>query len=158
MKNSNIELNDFCVRKLNIGWLDGQSQDKVEQSVKLGFDFDLSAHKSNSNQFKLIFRLKGEPEAGYEGLEFETEIHGFFSFPKGEKKETMHYLLAVNGMTILYGLLRGQLSMVSGAFPCGKFTLPAVIMAEIVPEIIAKKQIPGKKSKKTADKKLIKFK
>jgi hypothetical protein len=44
----------------------------------------------------------------------------------------MQYLIRVNGGTILYGILRGEIAAFTGSFPGGKFNLPTVNMMEIV--------------------------
>jgi len=44
----------------------------------------------------------------------------------------MQYLIRINGCTILYSLLRGQVAMLTGSFPHGKFNIPTVVMHDII--------------------------
>ncbi|MCK5841034.1 MAG: hypothetical protein KAH31_02615 [Candidatus Sabulitectum sp.] len=63
------------------------------------------------------------------------EIFGIFSFPSETSLNDMEGIIRVNGCTILYGLLRGHLASVTGAFPSGPYVLPTVNMLEVVKRI-----------------------
>lgn len=47
-------------------------------------------------------------------------------------------LVLYNGSLILYGLLRGQIAAITGAFPTGKFMLPSVNMQQVIQNSVEK--------------------
>jgi hypothetical protein len=51
----------------------------------------------------------------------------------------MNTLVRVNGVSILYGILRGIIANATGMFPNGKFLLPTVMPQDIVKKIEAEK-------------------
>lgn len=51
----------------------------------------------------------------------------------------MQYFVRINGCTMLYSLLRGQVAMITGSFPDGKFNLPAIVMHDEIMKIEKKK-------------------
>lgn len=137
--NTPILLDEFLLRKLNIEWLDGKPQDEAMYS--LGFHFDVKSNSENKNNFLLSLSVNFIPVDNQYGLKVETIIDGFFTlseeFTTPGKKE---YTLLVNGATILYGILRGQVAMISGSFPKGKMKLPTVMMVDEVKKFFDTKQ------------------
>jgi preprotein translocase subunit SecB len=139
MLKSPIELKEFFITKLNVDWVEGKEYDKPEGEISLGFDFDAASREGFPNEFKYEFRVIGIPEKGYEGIKFRAHLDGFFSFPEDMDQKQMLLLLAINGASILYGILRGQLANITGSFPGGKITLPAVTMEDVIPEVLKAK-------------------
>ena len=145
MKKSTIQLSKFFITNLNIKWVKGKASGNA---IKLGFDFNLAFHEEHKNHFKLEFSVLAIPEDGFSGIRLETQIDGYFHFPEGIDFKEMHYLAILNGSSILYGILRGQLALITGSFPGGKFMLPAVVMEDVIPEVIKMKQQEVEKQEK----------
>ncbi|MEX2381721.1 MAG: hypothetical protein WD490_05010 [Opitutales bacterium] len=62
----------------------------------------------------------------------DFRIQGVFRFDEGLEEQKMQYLVRVNGGTILYGILRGMLATMTGAFPEGRINLPTIMMQDVV--------------------------
>lgn len=142
MNSSRLQLNEFFITKLDIEYVQGSEESNDSTEYNLSMDYDVSQHVEDEHYFKLEFMVKIKPKRGDAGLSVIAGITGLFSFPEGVEESEMQYLVRVNGCTILYGLLRGQVAMISGSFPCGKVTIPAIVMQDKI------KQIEEKKNKK----------
>lgn len=158
-----LRLRQFDLLQLHVDWAppkDGADADLDEPIV--GCHYEVLRSKESPREFALEFTVKvlpapGKPVAGYV---IDAKIVGFFSFPESMDEEQMQQLIRINGGTILYGILRGQLSAFTGAFPGGQFILPAVYMQEVVVDVerkrmaeaarAAKKRTPKDTPKKAA--------
>ena len=56
----------------------------------------------------------------------KMRIRGFFGFRKDTPEETMDRMIALNGVSILYGLARGIAMQNTANFQYGKFILPTM--------------------------------
>lgn len=136
------ELEDFSIHKLLIEWLNPPKSEK--ESISYGFDYDLICHSDDAHLIKIIMRFWLEQATSNEELhcppyKLHAEIVGIFSFPEDIDDKKMAYLCRVNSMTILYGILRGEIANVTGSFPAGKYILPTVMMPDVVNEIEKRK-------------------
>jgi len=137
------ELNNFFLRNLEVSGAD--KIDTKEVSMSCAFDYDLFCHDDDCRQVRMVLRVMVGPDNDEENqtcpYEIKAEIEGFFAFSDELSDKQMGYLIRVNSMTILYGILRGEIANVTGSFPSGKFLLPTVMMQDVV------KEIEGRKSK-----------
>lgn len=152
-KSSPLQLEEFFITKLNVEYVEGTQKASEDSTVyNLTMDYDVARHVDADNLFRLDFKARNKPKRGQTGLSVSAEISGFFSFPEGTNEDEMQYLARVNGCSILYSLLRGQIAMISGSFPGGKLNMPAVVMQDQIQKIEEKKhkRLEGgeKKSKK----------
>jgi hypothetical protein len=126
-----LQLNDFSISKLHI-----EKNDKPVNIApfKAKVGYSVQQHKENNDLYKLNFSFDGSSLKSNNEIDFlvHSEMCGFFSFPDGYTVEEKESLIRVNGLTILYGILRGQIAMCTGSFPGGKITLPTLSMYEIV--------------------------
>lgn len=95
--------------------------------------YSVGKNQDNEYNYKLTLGVKVIPEEF--GWNIDMEIAGIFTFPEGTSAGDMEGMIRVNGCTILYGLLRGHLASVTGAFPSGPYILPTVNMFEVVKAI-----------------------
>jgi preprotein translocase subunit SecB len=132
-----IELNDFFITKINIEW--ASSIPDIEKNPYI--DYEILRNPKNDREFgmRLYVRAQTKSESNKERLNIEAGILGFFSFFEGVDEKDKQIMIRLNGATILYGLLRGHLTSILGAFPCGHFVLPSLYMSEIIPEIEERK-------------------
>lgn len=135
------ELEDYSIHKLLVEWMN--PADREEESISFGFDYDLSCHSDNPHWIRIVMSFTlgqaandEQPRCPYT---IHAEVEGFFSFPEDIDEKKMAYLCRVNSMTILYGILRGEIANVTGSFPGGKYILPTVMMPEIVDSIEKRK-------------------
>jgi len=161
-----LQLDDFFMARLHVDWR-GAGEESSTLSQNPDIDYRIGRNQDNRRQFAMelsvqAFSGKAPEEPGYE---IDARIQGVFSFAEDATEEEMNYLIRVNGATILYGLLRGHIAAMTGAFPGQKLVLPAVYMQELIPEIhkrkvetlLEKRTTPEKAlKKKTAKKKTVK--
>ena len=151
-------LDEFFMTRVNIAWHEPVKSGSVD--VDYLFDYDVARHATERNRFRLAFRagVKSKTPTPVD-YSLDCEIVGLFRFPEDSTEDTMQGLIRLNGCTILYGILRGQLANITGAFPRQKLIMPTVMMEEVVNEIErekakAREAIPsgGRRSAKKAAK------
>lgn len=128
-------LEEFSLTKLHLDFHQPEADEAVITQAKCGFDYAVATHSVEKNRYRLGFRVRCcEADEGgkHMGNAMEAEIVGFFRFDEDESKEKMDALIRLNGVSILYGILRGIVATVTGVFPTGKFLLPTVMPREIV--------------------------
>lgn len=136
-----VQLEEFLLTKLHVDWTPPQKPDSQDLcNSKLSFDYDVAQHADEPRRYRLMFRVSVKPsDTPPVGYSIDAEIAGIFLFPEGTPEDRQHFLLLVNGATILYGILRGQIGMTTGGFVGGKYNLPTVMMQQVMPEIEERK-------------------
>lgn len=120
--------------RVNIAWHEPSEAGSVD--IDYLFDYDVARHATEKHLFRLNFRLAAKSKTPTPvDYSLDCEIVGFFRFPDDSTEETMQRLVRLNGCTILYGILRGQLANITGSFPRQKMILPTVMMEDIVRDI-----------------------
>jgi len=136
------KLEQFFINQLRIDWL-GLNLNSEKESATFGFDYDLSCNKDNPKSIRMVMRFMLGPNRDVEdatcSYDIFTEIEGFFTFSEEVEDKKMGYLCRVNTLTILYGILRGEIANVTGSFRGGKFILPTVMMQDVVREVEERK-------------------
>jgi preprotein translocase subunit SecB len=128
------QLEDFHFTRLSVLW--HEPQESVSVEVHHSFDYEIGRHKTDVNCYRLEFRFNvapGTPEPV--GYVIDTEIVGFFRIAGNTSPEKADYLALLNGCTILYGILRGQIAALTGCFPQEKFVLPSVMMEDVIRDV-----------------------
>lgn len=141
-----LQLEDFLLTKMSVVWHPPVKETTVTSEFHFGYD--VRRHKENKRRFRLDFTMHVTPKqknpiAGYE---IESNISGLFTFTEGTTEEEMQQLIRVNGCTVLYGVLRGHIGTATGCFPGGKFTLPTVMMQDVVQTVEEEKAAERAKS------------
>ena len=99
--------------------------------------------KGNDRMHQLVLRVAYQPRLGAEArLPYSVDVtgRGFFSFSVEDlSKQEKIELLAYNGMSILYGLLRAEVAHVTALGQSGPLLLPTVNLASALADW-AKKQ------------------
>lgn len=110
---------------------------------EITFDLLTPADKKINNCFIMILQIKGEA-GSQKGMPAgpSYEVHGVAEFetPDGLSPAQQRGLVVLNGGMILYGLIRGQMSLITGALPGGSILLPAVDWKATVDEIEARRR------------------
>ncbi|MCD4709194.1 MAG: hypothetical protein K8S62_15835 [Candidatus Sabulitectum sp.] len=135
-----VNLHSFVIMRSNIEMLPPDEETlksavdgKVQLKYNSAITYSVAKNQDDKYNYKLTLGVKVVPE-GF-GWSIDVEIVGIFSFSKGTSISDMEGIVRVNGCTILYGLLRGHLASVTGAFPSGPYVLPTVNMLEVVKRI-----------------------
>jgi len=127
-------LDEFFMTRVNVAWHEPAESDSVD--IDFLFDYDVFRHTSEKDRFRLTFRLAAKSKTPVPvDYSLDCEIVGFFRFPDGSTEEVMQRLIRLNGCTILYGILRGQVANITGSFPRRKLLLPTVMMEDVVNDI-----------------------
>ena len=140
MTSSSLQLEEFFLVSLNLNWQSGTCDCEGDCPYAVDMDYNVARNDDDTRQFRLQLKVGLRLDENCTGLNVDSLIEGYFSFPEGTEEDAMQYLIRVNGATILYGILRGQVAMLSGSFPTGKVNLPAVVMEDVLPEIDARKE------------------
>jgi hypothetical protein len=86
---------------------------------------------------KLRFEtMVGEKQIGYK---IDALISGVFEVREGVPKDREAYLVRLNAVSALYGILRGIIGTVTATFDTGPFFAPSVMPQEIVERTEANK-------------------
>ena len=59
-----------------------------------------------------------------------VDLRGFFSLPGDTPQELVEQFIGLNGFAILYGIMRGIVSQVTGPTVCGSYLLPTLNLVE----------------------------
>src|SRR5579872_5700442 len=130
-----FQLEEFNVLRLNVAY-SMPPQDALMKltQMRCNFDYDVAVHHTERHRYRLIFRTKIEEMSGeiQVGKIVEAEMLGFFRMLPDSTVEQRETRIRVNGVSILYGLLRGIVATTTGCFPMGKMVLPSVMPQDIV--------------------------
>lgn len=138
-----LQLEKHFLQKLHIDWKPPAAEPATSvAATRCAFDYDIAVHRTEKHRRMITFRLRAEEIDHNEqpvAHKVDCEIVGLFSLtsatPLGKEEE----ILRINGVSILYGILRGIFSMTTGAFPGGGFSLPSVMPQDIVRDVEANK-------------------
>lgn len=137
--------------RVNVAWHEPSQPGNVD--IDFLFDYDVARHATEKNRFRLAFRLGVKSKSTVPvDYSLDSEIVGFFRFPEDATDESMQRLIRLNGCTILYGILRGQLANITGSFPRQKLILPTVMMEDVVNDIEREKAQAQKATSSTGKK------
>jgi preprotein translocase subunit SecB len=139
MSDLKLQLDEFFITRLNVEWLSPPKSQQVPTDFQ--FTYDVARHKTDLEKFRLVFYLHTAPSEGKAryGYVIDCAIAGLFSFVDRPPEKEMQTLIRINGCTILYGILRGQIALITGSFLGGKFNLPTVMMQDVVKSVEAEK-------------------
>lgn len=142
-----LKLVDFAITKINLEWFENEKDINEKIDPVPTIDYRVLRNPDHERDFSLILNVMtySDKYPGGSVYSIDSEIAGIFTFTDDATEEEMQYLIRVNGATILYGLLRGEIATVTGAFPEGKYVLPAVYMQEVLPEIDKRKASAARK-------------
>lgn len=126
-----LHLENFVMRRLNILWHDMGSIQTVSMTTEISYE--LFRDPDNDNRYRLDLKVRIFPKGKVKhGYEIETLITGIFVVPELDDYTGVDFSLRVNGATILYGILRGEIATVTGSFPGHKYLLETVNMKQLV--------------------------
>ncbi len=135
-----IHLDDFFMTRLSIEWImESQTIDLPEENPCI--DYDIKRNPDNKQQFALVLSLQAySPKKQKCFLKIDSQIYGIFTFTKKATEEEMQHLIRLNGLIILYGLLRGQITTITGSFLGGRFMIPSIYMEYVISRVEGRKK------------------
>ncbi len=134
-----LQLEEFFLTKFHVDFSfpPGVTHIEVKQ-LQSSFNYETGTHMHEPNfrmlKFMGIFQELDDKDQ-HVGHRIEFEMVGFFSFTEATPKGKEEILLRINGISLLYGALRGILASTTGVFPGGRFRLPNIMPQEIVADI-----------------------
>jgi hypothetical protein len=139
-----LRLEDFAFTRLHVDWHEPDGLLPEPSALIDNTVFDYDVYRRNDAMHSLALQMRLHSSSTYEGdqvgYEIDTEIVGFFNFPETMTEDEIQALVRINGGTILYGIVRGEIAAFTGSFPGGKFVLPAVYMTDVVDDIERRKE------------------
>ncbi len=142
-----LQLDEFGLTDLRVHW-EAPRGETGEVTSKFDVGYTCKHLTQDPRQYKLILTVKDRRSAasGSQIAHLEATIVGFFSLPQDTDLAERERRIRVNGLTMLYGALRGTLATVCGVFPPDfRYVLPTVNMLEVI------KTVEGKRAKKAKD-------
>lgn len=145
-----IKLETFNLVRCHIDWRDVPKNTPVLEA-DLRVRLRVGQFKKSQRKFRLYFAVQVNqriPKGREAGHLLDTEVFGDFVFPPRIDADKMQHHLCVNGGMILYGILRGQIALLTAAFPGRGLALPCIDMEEVVQQMEsadASKKTPAKK-------------
>jgi hypothetical protein len=149
-----IHLEEYYLEKVLVERLSNKEL-SASDTISLTFDYDyvIKRNRNKPNEFALTFIVKDNPSMVTptpQAYKLDLQIIGLFRFETSVEEQQMQYLIRYNGCAILYGILRGMLTMLSGAFPEGAIRMPTIMIDEVVKKVEAKNQVKPPEASKRA--------
>ena len=85
------------------------------------------------------------------GYDVEADIVGFLRVDEEMPDEEKDKLVPANGVSVLYGVLRGVVGASTGAFAGGKLVLPTMMPHDIVKTVLSAKNSDAEKEESLAE-------
>lgn len=127
-----VGLDDYRITKFELRWVHADKEmDHRTPRVTI------SQGVAQEDKGLWVTRLDVElhPETGKSGYDLCVSVLGTFQIDSGGDEtggEGLDYLAALNGATILYGIIRSEVANMTSNFPGGRHVLPTVYMNEIL--------------------------
>lgn len=130
-----LRLENYFVSSLSIKWhgLKNPDESGTADVVSVStFDYEAFQNEDDEDEFglRMSYQLKPADPQNPEGYSIAVDIFGMFRLPGNVEFDEGQHVLRVNGCTILYGILRGEIASAMSSFPGGRYLLPTVNMAE----------------------------
>jgi len=146
-----LNIDDFVIDAFAIRSNPEYTKTEPEESGDIGISFDIK-RKGEEPLFmiSLLIDMNTSKKAfSCAPYQLSMKISGFFSFVEGTDEETINKMIGLNGLSILYGLMRGTVAQFTANCPHGKLVLPSVNFVELLKKKAqAEKRPIGKKSAK----------
>ncbi|NOQ23527.1 MAG: hypothetical protein GQ565_12890 [Candidatus Aegiribacteria sp.] len=129
-----LSLEGFFIKKLSAEVIPPKEippdgiHNEVNQQIRI--TYHVARRTDDDTRYRMQLNVSLSPD-DY-GWEIDSEIEGYFKCPDSWDISLREGMIRVNGGTILYGLLRGQIAAFTGSFPPGPFLLPTISMNDVV--------------------------
>ena len=145
-----LNIDDYVVEDFDIATNEDYKRPQKDEASGMAISFDIK-RKGKEPLFMLTLKVdlnKSERSASCGPYRLSLRISGFFSFTESVDEETMHRMIGLNGISILYGLARGAVAQFTATCRHGKFLLPSVNFVELLKEKAEKpEESPSKRAR-----------
>ncbi len=134
---ASINLEGFKLKSLHIE-TENDATPETDQKPGMGLSWATAEEESDPNRYALVFGIDARPGVEEDGQilpRVKLTIEGHFRFDDSIPPDKRRDILMVNGSSILYGIARGLLAGVSGAFG-NSIILPTVDMVSLVADMV----------------------
>ena len=134
-KLSPLQLKDIQITKLNV-------EENIKGEKKFNIDIDFEPVKVNIDEKEfdgLVVSLKVNNRNRKVRLKVDTEVLAVFEFDEGLSKEKKAQLLLYNGLSIIYGFLRGLIFQKCSYLKPTDRLLPSINLLDIIERKIESK-------------------
>jgi len=145
------QLEDFHMTRLHLDWVDPGPREEVNiEATNSRFDYDVFSNREHSRYFMMKFQAwfqQVDSNREKVGYQVECEIMGIFEISEEIPEERWPGFIRLNGLSILYGILRGQLANATGSFPNGKLLIPTIMPKDIIQMVEEQEKADASKRK-----------
>lgn len=157
--NCAIQLNRYQIESVSVSPNDQFVPDLKSLTGDIATTISISPHKDDKRRFRLALHVKIQRSPGKEARFFPYEIdikgRGYFTFEREYSPNDMEHVLRLNGASILYGLMRGQIAQITAQSVHGQFLLPTLNFVEMEAQSsCAEARMPNRASKPSATEKI----
>lgn len=134
MDSSLLQLEDYGLTDIAIKW-EPATPESADATAAAALSYQVSRQVEEPRRYKLTLHFRHTAAAvdGKSQLSIRASLVGFFLFPEAVPLPEREKAIRVNGLTILYGALRGLMLPIAAAFPPGfRYVLPAVNMLQVI--------------------------
>ncbi|SNZ06990.1 hypothetical protein SAMN06265182_0868 [Persephonella hydrogeniphila] len=131
-KFSQLQLKDIQIKKIILEEnLQGQNR------FNINIDFDPVLIETEKGKFDgLLVKIKINDRARNVKLKVSTEILALFEFSKDLNEEKKARMLLYNGLSIIYGFLRGMIFQKCSYLPPKDRIIPSINLADLIEKTI----------------------
>ena len=131
---SPLELRDFTIRDLEFHWqVPAPGSKGQERDFRVTYQVAVNSTDPLDYRLELVVADSQSPSEKVAGYSLKATIWGFFRFPDGLDREKREYHIRINGITMLYGTLRGALATIGGMLPPNRrYVLPTINVFELI--------------------------
>lgn len=147
---ANFQLEEFFLSSLHLDHKPPTNGENDPSEVSAQFDYTIGVHNVKKNHFRMALKVKIQEYKDDKtpiGITLASEIIGFFSLDESIPQPEMEFRARTNGLSVLYGLLRGTVASCTGLLQGGKFIMPSINPQEIVQNIEERRAEEEKESK-----------
>jgi len=134
-KFSQLQLKDIQIKEFYI-----EENIKGQNRFNINIDFDPVLIETDKEKFDgLLVKIKINDRARNVKLKVKTEVLAIFEFSDGLSEEKKARMLLYNGLSIVYGFLRGLIFQKCSYLPPKDRILPSINLAELIEKTIESK-------------------
>lgn len=133
--NALLNIENYFIEKFSFDTNITFKKDIENFIMDFNIDFDVKRNDVLSNRYLIFMKLSIKSKKG----KFATvpynitiSINGYFCFDNNVDEETQNRMIYSNGLSILYGVVRGIISQYTSTSEFGKFVIPSVNFIEIL--------------------------
>jgi preprotein translocase subunit SecB len=125
-------LEDFRIEKVLITPRPNFNINSPEVSGEFDIEIQIAQNKENTNMYLVILKIVFADKENKDNFPYnlEFQINGIFSINDDMSEEEKEKLIALNAVSILYGVARGEIANFTANFKYEKFILPSYNFVE----------------------------